>query len=108
MQQVGGSLGLSILVTVFGTASRNEATEQAGRFMAGATPAMRAQFQQSGQLPQPFAGQVLAHGIATAFEFAALFAVAALIVSLLVVRGTPSRSPEGTTAQPASDTATTP
>src|SRR6266568_877388 len=26
MQQVGGSLGLSILVTVFGTASRNEAT----------------------------------------------------------------------------------
>src|SRR6266571_1437327 len=27
MQQVGGSLGLSILVTVFGTASRNEATE---------------------------------------------------------------------------------
>lgn len=39
MQQVGGSLGLSILVTVFGTASRNEAKDQVAQFFANATPA---------------------------------------------------------------------
>jgi hypothetical protein len=34
MQQIGGSLGLSILVTVFGTASRTEATRLVGQFLA--------------------------------------------------------------------------
>src|SRR6266571_1305856 len=86
MQQVGGSLGLSILVTVFGTASRNEATEQVGRFLSSATPATRAQFQQTGQLPAPFASNILAHGISMAFELSVVFVVAALLVSLLVIR----------------------
>jgi EmrB/QacA subfamily drug resistance transporter len=86
MQQVGSSLGLSILVTVFGTASRNEATEQVGRFLANATPALRAQFQRTGQLPASYAHSVLAHGISMAFEFAVLFALAALVVSLVVIR----------------------
>src|SRR6266704_3392377 len=86
MQQVGGSLGLSILVTVFGTASRNEATEQVGRFLSSATPATRAQFQQTGQLPAPFASNILSHGISMAFELSVVFAVAALLVSLLVIR----------------------
>jgi EmrB/QacA subfamily drug resistance transporter len=108
MQQVGGSLGLSILVTVFGTASRNEATQQVHRFLANATPAMRAQFQQTGRLPPQYADQVLAHGISTAFEFAALFALAALVVSLVVIRAQPEQPPGGTvTTQPAVDTATT-
>jgi EmrB/QacA subfamily drug resistance transporter len=86
MQQVGGSLGLSILVTVFGTASRNAAKDQVAQFLANATPALRAQFQQTGQLPAPYAGNVLSHGISTAFELSVVFAALALVVSLLVVR----------------------
>jgi hypothetical protein len=52
-QQVGGSLGLSILVTTFATASRTEATRLAGPFLATAPPEAQAQFQQTGQLPPP-------------------------------------------------------
>ncbi len=95
MQQVGGSLGLSILVTVFGTASRNEATEQVGRFLSSATPAMRAQFQQTGQLPAPFASNILSHGISMAFELSVVFAAAALLVSLLVIRARASEMDMG-------------
>jgi EmrB/QacA subfamily drug resistance transporter len=86
MQQVGGSLGLSILVTVFGTASRNAATDQVAQFLANATPALRAQFQQTGQLPAPYAGNVLSHGISMAFELSVVFAAAALLISMLVIR----------------------
>jgi EmrB/QacA subfamily drug resistance transporter len=86
MQQVGGALGLSILVTVFGTASRNEATSQVARFFADATPQLRAQFAQTGQLPAPYAANILAHGISTAFLLAVAFAVLALAVSVVVVR----------------------
>jgi len=86
MQQVGGSLGLSILVTVFGTASRNEAQNQVAQFLATATSQARAQFQQTGQLPAAYADNVLAHGISTAFELAVVFAVLALVVSVVVIR----------------------
>ncbi len=89
MQQIGGSLGLSILVTMFGTASRNEARDQVAQFFAHATPQLRAHFQQTGQLPPPYAGNVLAHGISTAFELGALFAALALVVSLVVIRARP-------------------
>jgi EmrB/QacA subfamily drug resistance transporter len=89
-QQVGGSLGLSILVTVFGTASRNEATNQVGQFLANASSELQAQFQQTGQLPAQYAHQVLAHGISTAFQLAAVFAVLALVVSLVVIRTRPA------------------
>jgi EmrB/QacA subfamily drug resistance transporter len=85
-QQVGGSLGLSILVTVFGTASRNEATNQIGRFLSDADPALKAQFQQTGQLPPQYANSVLAHGISTAFEMAVVFAALALMVAIVVLR----------------------
>ena len=88
-QQVGGSLGLSILVTVFGTAS-NEATTQVGQFLANASSELQAQFQQTGQLPAQYAHQVLAHGISTAFQLAAVFAVLALVVSLVVIRTRPA------------------
>ncbi len=104
MQQVGGSLGLSILVTVFGTASRNEATAQVGRFLSSATPAARAQFQRTGQLPQSVAHQVLSHGISVAFEFAVLFALVALVVSVVVIRS-PSVPTGGGATQPTADTA---
>jgi hypothetical protein len=90
-QQVGGSLGLSILVTVFGSASRNEATSQVAQFLATAPPDLRAVFQRTGQLPAPYADQVLAHGISTSFELAVVFALLALVVSMVVIR---TRAPE--------------
>jgi EmrB/QacA subfamily drug resistance transporter len=98
MQQVGGSLGLSILVTVFGTASRSEAREQVAQLFTNATPQLRAQFQQTGELPAPYAANVLAHGIAAAFELAVVFALVALVVSLVVIRA--GRSDVDTSALP--------
>jgi EmrB/QacA subfamily drug resistance transporter len=86
MQQVGGSLGLSILVTVFGTASRNEAATQVARFLADAPPQLRAQFRQTGRLPAAYANQVLAHGISTAFQLSVVFAALALVVAAVVIR----------------------
>ncbi|HEX5503867.1 MAG TPA: MFS transporter, partial [Thermomicrobiales bacterium] len=75
MQQVGGALGLALLVTVFGAASR----AAAGQPPAGA--AVRAQ-----------AASVLAHGIGGAFTAGALFAVAALAVAVVAIRATPARA----------------
>jgi EmrB/QacA subfamily drug resistance transporter len=103
-QQVGGSLGLSILVTVFGTASRNEATNQVGQFLANASSELRAQFQQTGQLPARYAHQVLAHGISTAFQLAALFAVLALAVAMVVIRTSPAEVAVEVEAPTRSDT----
>jgi EmrB/QacA subfamily drug resistance transporter len=95
-QQIGGSLGLSILVTVFGAASRNEATNQATQLLANAPPELQARFQQTGQLPPAYADQVLAHGISTSFQVAVAFAVLALAVALVVVRArTPHEVPVG-------------
>ena len=91
MQQVGGSLGLSILVTVFGTASRNEASAQVAQFLRTAPPQAQAQFQQTGRLPAPWADQILAHGISTSFQLAVAFAALALAVALVVVR---ARTPQ--------------
>ena len=99
MQQVGGSLGLSILVTAFGTASRNEATTQLANFARTAPPEAQAQFQQTGQLPAPWAHQILAHGISTSFQLAVVFAAMALAIALLVIR--PARTAEAEVAEPA-------
>ncbi|CAM5682914.1 hypothetical protein SPURM210S_02693 [Streptomyces purpurascens] len=52
-QQVGGSLGLSILVTMYGTASTNEADKQIPDFLRQATPSERLRFEQTGQVPKP-------------------------------------------------------
>ncbi|MBA3490294.1 MAG: MFS transporter [Longispora sp.] len=86
MQQVGGTLGLAILVTVFGTASRNEAKNQVESFLATATPQEAARFQQTQELPPSFAGQVLAEGISTALLMAVAFAVVALAVAVFVIK----------------------
>jgi MFS family permease len=94
MQQVGGSLGLSILVTVFGTASRNEASAQVAEFLRTAPPDAQAQFQQTGQLPAPWADQILAHGISTSFQLAVVFAAIALAVAVFVIRPLPKPEPE--------------
>ncbi|MGI5194391.1 MFS transporter [Streptomyces sp. CA-288835] len=85
-QQVGGSLGLAILTTVFGTASRDEAEKQVPAFMANASPEQKAEFAQTQQLPAPWGSEVLAQGISTAFIPAAAMAVLALAVAALVIR----------------------
>jgi EmrB/QacA subfamily drug resistance transporter len=73
VQQVGGALGLSILVTAFGTATRAVPTH----LLMGAAPAMRAEI-------------VFAHGLTSVFVLAAVFALLSLANGLLVLRA-PSR-----------------
>jgi predicted MFS family arabinose efflux permease len=73
MQQVGGSLGLAILVTVFGSASRDAATHP----LAGV--ALLAQRH-----------HIFAHGIASAFTSASCFATCTLLVALIAIRSRPS------------------
>ncbi|MEY9848603.1 MFS transporter [Streptacidiphilus sp. MAP5-3] len=72
MQQVGGSLGLAILVTVFATASRDET---------------------KAQLPHPNSNEVFVHGMTSAFEAAIAFTVLALAMAVFVVR--PARASRG-------------
>jgi len=69
LQLVGGSLGLAVLVAVFGTSTKNAAAHP----VAGLTAAAQAQ-------------HVLAHGIGSAFLLAAILDVVALLVILLVIR----------------------
>ncbi|POX48466.1 MFS transporter [Streptomyces sp. Ru72] len=85
-QQVGGSLGLSILTTVFGTASRDEAGKQLPKFLANGTAEQKAEFAKTHQLPAPWGNEVLAHGISTAFVPAAAMAILALLTAAVVIR----------------------
>jgi len=89
-QQVGGSLGLSILVTMFGTASTNEAEKQIPRFLAQATPAERRTFERTNQLPGRWADEVLTAGASAAFVMAAIFTVAAALIAVTVIQVRPS------------------
>src|SRR5215469_13680059 len=68
MQQVGGSLGLAILVAVFGTATRNAARSPLG------------------SLPEAVQHRVLAHGMSDAFALAAIFDVVTLLIILTLLR----------------------
>jgi len=70
LQWLGGTLGLSVLVTVYGTADRH----------ASGTPA-----------------EILTEGSARAFGVGALIALAALLVSAFVITGR-KREPSGTEA----------
>jgi EmrB/QacA subfamily drug resistance transporter len=69
MQQVGGALGLAILVTIFGNATRT-----AARHVAPVTSPLAA------------AHQVVTHGMASSFTMAAVFDAAALLLVALVLR----------------------
>jgi hypothetical protein len=69
LQLAGGSLGLGVLVAVFGTASRHAASHP----LAGLTALAQSQ-------------QALTRGIATAFGFAALLDVASLLVIITMIR----------------------
>ncbi|MFI2608460.1 MFS transporter [Kitasatospora sp. NPDC018619] len=92
-QQVGGSLGLSILVTVYGTAGRNEARQQAGAFLRQATPQQAAQFRATGRLPAPYSSQVLVHGIGSAFQLGLVFAALAVTIAVFVIKATRPPAP---------------
>ena len=83
---MGGSLGLSILTTVFGTASRDEAGKQLPKFLANGTAEQKAEFAKTHQLPAPWGTEVLAHGISTAFVPAAAMAILALVTASVVIR----------------------
>jgi hypothetical protein len=72
MQQVGGALGLAVLVAVYGTARRDAARHP----LAGAgatTPVLQAH-------------TALAHGMAMAFLLAAVFDAVSLIVIIALIR----------------------
>jgi EmrB/QacA subfamily drug resistance transporter len=86
MQQVGGSLGLSILTTVFGSASKDEAKKQLPKLLADGSAEQKREFAKTHQLPAPWGHEVLAHGISTAFIPAAAMAVLALVTAWLVIR----------------------
>ena len=73
-QQVGGSLGLAILVTAFSSASRDAARHRLAHLA-----------------PLAQAHHVVVTGMASAFTLAAIFDVAALLVVLAIVR---SRAPQ--------------
>jgi EmrB/QacA subfamily drug resistance transporter len=85
-QQVGGSLGLSILVTVFGTASRTEAESQVPQFLATASPEQKAAFAQTHELPAPWGHEVLAYGISHAFMAGAALFTVALLIAVFVIK----------------------
>ncbi|MFJ6608752.1 MFS transporter [Streptomyces sp. NPDC091289] len=89
-QQVGGSLGLSILVTTFGTASRNAASDQVPRFLQEGTPAQLLEFRRTGELPPPWGDEVLTSGVSSAFVVAACFAVFAALVALFIIQVRPA------------------
>jgi EmrB/QacA subfamily drug resistance transporter len=81
MQQVGGALGLAILVTIFGTASRAAASHP----LAGATAAAQL-------------AHVRVHGMAASFTGAAIFDLIALIVIAFAIRAGQVRQPAGAVA----------
>lgn len=76
MQQVGGALGLSILVTAFGTATHAVPP----RLLVNAAPALRAEI-------------VFTHGLTSVFVLAAVFALLSLANGVLVLRSPAGREP---------------
>jgi predicted MFS family arabinose efflux permease len=81
MQQVGGSLGLAILVTVFGTASRNAASQS----VAGASTATKVR-------------DVLTTGISSAFTASTILIACSLLLAVVAITSRasqPGRLPAG-------------
>jgi EmrB/QacA subfamily drug resistance transporter len=84
MQQVGGSLGLAILVTIYGTASRGAASHP----LLGASAAAEAL-------------HARVHGMASSFTAAAIFDVVALLVVAVAIRMANPRQPDKPVSEPA-------
>jgi EmrB/QacA subfamily drug resistance transporter len=77
MQQLGGSVGLAVLVAVFGTAIRASLAHPA-----------------AGLTAQALHRQALAHGMSTAFTLAAVFDVAAFLVIAVLLRDRKPKVPD--------------
>ena len=77
---------LSILTTVFGTASRDEAKEQIPSFMAEATPDQKAVFEKTGELPPPWGQKVLAEGMSMGFVAATVMVLLAVVVAVVAIK----------------------
>jgi EmrB/QacA subfamily drug resistance transporter len=82
-QQIGGTIGLSVLVTVFSTAARHDAASQ---------------IRSSGAVS--FA-HVFTHGADMAFRAASVFAFVALVATLLLIRVDPSKAGSTAAVEPA-------
>jgi len=87
MQQVGGSLGLSVLVTVYGTVARHQTTKLLPQFTASKpSQAVVNAFHKTGILPGKLGHIVLAKGASAGFAVAVLFAVVSLVFSFIGIK----------------------
>ena len=87
MQQVGGSLGLSVLVTVYGTVARTQTKKLLPQFQASKpSQAVQQVFAQTGVLPGKLGHLVLAKGASAAFAVAVLFSVVSVVVSFVGIK----------------------
>ncbi|MFJ7249863.1 MFS transporter [Kitasatospora sp. NPDC098652] len=100
MQQIGGSLGLSILTTVFAHYAVPEFNAQLPAFMHTASPDQLAYFQEKHDFPpgSDAANSVLAQGISHGFIVGAVLAGVALLVAILVIKAKASDLPSGDSA----------
>ncbi|MFJ2810721.1 MFS transporter [Kitasatospora sp. NPDC087271] len=97
MQQIGGSLGLSILTTVFAHYATAEGKLQQPKFLQSATPDQLAYLQQHHEFPKgtDAANSVLTQGISHGFIVGAVLAGLALVVSVFVIKAKASDLPSG-------------
>ncbi|MFJ5234310.1 MFS transporter [Kitasatospora sp. NPDC088391] len=95
VQQIGGSVGLSILTTVFARAATSEGAHQQPDFLAHAGPAELQYAQQHQSFPpgSRWADEVLTQAVSHAFVVGVAFAVVALLTALFVVRAKPGDLP---------------
>jgi predicted MFS family arabinose efflux permease len=93
-QQIGGTIGLAALVTVFSTAFRNFLAATASPVGVPGPPLSRSALEQ-------LKLHALAHGWGTAFQAAVVFAAIALIAALVGVRSQPGEGAQETVAAPA-------
>jgi hypothetical protein len=84
MQQVGGTLGIAILVTRFGTVSRSAAKD----VVAGLSPESQAQ-------------HVMAQAMGSAFEVATIFAILTLLVAIFGITANALQRPAEVAEGPA-------
>ncbi|MET9615151.1 MFS transporter [Kitasatospora indigofera] len=87
MQQIGGSLGLSILTTVFATAAADKTAELMAAAPKDAAPTK--------EQAAAMGNQVLAYGISQGFIVGAVLAGVALLVAVFVIKAKASDLPTG-------------
>lgn len=83
-QQIGGTVGLSSLVTVFSTAARHDAASQAGRLQG-----------------IDLAHHVFTHGADMAFRAGSIFAAGGLVIALILIRAQPGEHAAAAEVPPA-------